>query len=195
VTASRVIAWISAQVLPHEPDVRAWLRSRSLASVDEDDVIQEAYCRMAALEDVAHIQSGRAYFFTVVRNVVLEQIRRARVIRIEATAEIERLNIPDSAPSPERAASGQSELAWVQLLIGTLPRTCRQIFTLRKVHAMSQREIARQLGVTENTVEKQTARGLRLLMKALTELPGNADQRCVSGHARKESYERARTRR
>lgn len=51
---ARIMAWVGSEVLPHEADVRAWLR-RTLAPDDVEDVIQEAYCQIAGLRDVGHI--------------------------------------------------------------------------------------------------------------------------------------------
>lgn len=164
-----VVAWVGGQVLPHEADVRAWLRGLSVSDHQIDDVVQEAYCRIAGLASIAHIVSGRAYLFSTARNILLEQIRRSRIVRIEAMTEIDRLETDDDQPSPERIAGGRRELARVRALIEALPDRCRQIFELRRVHGLSQRETAQRLGVTENVVEAQTARGLKLVLKALAE--------------------------
>ncbi|HLG86853.1 MAG TPA: sigma-70 family RNA polymerase sigma factor [Alphaproteobacteria bacterium] len=141
-----------------------------------DDVIQEAYCRIAALDDIRHIADGRGYLFRTARNIVLEQIRHARVVRIDSVTEIDLLSIVDSEPTPERVASGRRELQRVRALIDSLPERCRRIFELRRIQGVSQREIAEMLKVTENVVEAQAVRGLRLILKALAEdaaEPGN----------------------
>lgn len=163
------VAWIAGNILPHEADVRAWLRRSSYRFDDEDDLIQEAYSRIAAA-DCSGVASGRAYFFVVVRNLVLEQMRRARIVRIDAVAEVAELNIVDDGPSPEAAASGRQELAIVSRLIDGLPDRCRQIFTMRKVQGLSQSEIARTLRISENIVEKEAGKGLRLILQALSDI-------------------------
>ncbi len=71
-----VIEWISAEVMPHEGHVRAWLHRATPPGLEPADVIQESYSRIARLTDVSAIQSGRAYFFTVARNIVREHLRR-----------------------------------------------------------------------------------------------------------------------
>ena len=161
-----VIAWIARDVLPHEGDVRKWIKRFGANGVDEDDVIQEAYCRLAGLGGAEQVRSARAYFFTVARNIILEQLRRGRVVHIDNVAEIDRLHIVDEEPSPERRFSGREELARVRRLIAELPERCRTIFTMRKVQGLSQREIARRMGVTENVVEKEVAKGLRIILDA-----------------------------
>ena len=164
-----IVAWVGGQILPHEADVRSWLRRGGSSAEDVDDIVQEAYCRLAALGGVAHIANGRAYFFQTARNIMLERIRRSRVVRIDCVTEIDALNIVDSEPSPERIVASRRELARVQELIEGLPERCRDIFKLRRVHGMPQRDIARLLGVSENVVEMQTMRGLRLILRALTQ--------------------------
>src|SRR5690606_3973740 len=118
------------------------------------------------------VVSGRAYFFTVARNIVLKQLRRERVVRIDAVAEIDALGIVDGEPSAERAVSGRQELARVQRLIDELPERCRLVFQMRKIDALSQKEVAARLGVSENVVEKEAARGLRLILQRLGEETG-----------------------
>ena len=166
---AEIVAFVGGQILPHEADVRAWLRRTGSLPADIDDVIQETYCRLAALDSVSHIASGRAYFFRTARNIAIEKIRRARIVRIDCVTEIDALNVIDDEPSPERVVAGRRELGRVQQLIEELPERCRQIFTLRRIHGLSQKEIAARLGVTENVVETQSARGLRLILRALSE--------------------------
>jgi RNA polymerase sigma-70 factor (ECF subfamily) len=131
---------------------------------DVDDVIQEAYCRLAAMDDVTHVGNGRAYLFQTSRNIVLEQVRRSKIVRFENLADLGSLNVVDDAPPIERVLSGAKELQRVAQLIEQLPARCREVFVLRRVHGVSQREIAKTLGVTEAAVEKHAARGLKSIL-------------------------------
>jgi RNA polymerase sigma-70 factor (ECF subfamily) len=180
--------WVGTEILPHEVDVRAWLR-RTLDPHDLEDVIQEAYCRIASLDDVAHIRSGRASRFTTARSLVLERIRRARIVSIETVTEIDTLDIVRDEPSPERIAGGRRELARVKRLIEALPERCRRIVELRKIEGMSQREVADELGVPEYIVENDVKKGLKLILKAIAEGDGERVGQAVSD---KERNERAR---
>jgi RNA polymerase sigma-70 factor (ECF subfamily) len=167
-----IVAWVGSQILPHERDLRLWLRRTGASESDIDDIVQDAYCRLAALSSVSHIANGRAYFFQTARNVALERLRRARIIRIDYATEIDALNILDSEPSPERVVDSRRELRKVRSLIEGLPERCREVFKLRRIHGLSQREVAHLLNVSENVVEAQAARGLRLILAALA---GEAD--------------------
>ena len=161
------VRWLAHEILPHEQDVRAWLRRSLVNSSDVDDVVQEAYCRLANLKVVEQIESPRAYFFQTARSVVLEQMRRARIVRIEAVTEIDALRIEWDEPSPERIAGGRKELERVMKIVATLPERSRRIFEMRRIRGLSQKEIAVQLGVTENVVENEAARGLKAVLAGL----------------------------
>lgn len=168
---TEIVAFVSSQILPHEGEVRTWLYKMGDAALDVDDVIQEAYCRLAALNSVVHIRDGRSYFFRTARNIVVERFRRARIVRIDSLTDIEALNLMDHEPSPERVVNARRELRRVQALIEGLPKRCREVFTLRRIHGLSQREASQRLGVTENVIEMQSQRGLRLILQALAQDP------------------------
>jgi RNA polymerase sigma factor (sigma-70 family) len=162
-----IIAWVGSHVLPHESAVRVWLRRWTGREQDVDDVIQEAYCRLAAMQDITHVGNGRAYLFQTTRNIVLEEVRRSKIVRIDNLTDMGSLSIVDETPPVDRIVGGARELQRVQELIERLPLKCRRVFVLRRIHGVSQREIARMLGITQAAVEKQAARGLKLIVTAL----------------------------
>ena len=162
-----IVAWVGSHVLPHEAAVRAWLRRWTGRGQDIDDIIQEAYCRLAEMDDVTHIGNGRAYLFQTTRNIVLEQVRRSKIVRIDNMTDMEALNIVDEAPPMDRVVAGARELQRVEQLIDRLPVKCRRVFILRRIHGVSQREIARMFGITQAAVEKQATRGLKLIVNGL----------------------------
>ncbi|MDC7685283.1 sigma-70 family RNA polymerase sigma factor [Asticcacaulis sp. BYS171W] len=167
----KLVHWIAAHVMPHEPTVRAWL-SRSLVSkADVDDLIQEAYCRLSAVQSIEAIARPDGYFFQIVRNLLREQLRRAQLVRIDASAALEDLPMGDEAPSPERVTSAREEWTRVQAAMATLPPRCRQILQMRKIDGLSQRDIAARLGVSESIVENDAVKGMRLIMQHMGQGP------------------------
>ena len=180
------VRWLAREVLPHEQDVRVWLQRSLVTANDVDDVIQEAYCRLANLKAIEQIESPRAYFFQTARSVVLEQMRRARIVRIEAVTEIDALRIEWDEPSPERIAGGRKELERVMKIVATLPERSRRIFEMRRVLGLSQKEIARQLGVTEKLCENEAISESDDAMTVQHCRPG--DIRSQGGGVRKASF-------
>ncbi len=51
--------------------------------------------------------------------------------------------------------------------IDKLPARCRQIFELKKLEGLTQKEIAGKLNISVNTVEKQLSRAMTKLRQSL----------------------------
>lgn len=173
----RLVTWVAGQVMPHEPRVRSWLRQRLQSSEDIDDLIQEAYAKLAALPAFDHIARPDTFFFQIVRNLLVDQIRRSRVVRIEAATELDVPSVYTEEPTPERIAGARRELARVAELIEGLPDRCRRVFTLLKVEGLSQKEVAARLGVSESVVENEGVKGIRKILKTMREETGDPQYR------------------
>lgn len=132
--------------------------------LDIDDVIQEAYAILTTLGSVEHIVNPRAYLYKTASSVILMEVRRAKIVPIEWIEQAEQLEIASGDPLPDRQVESRQELRLVADAIAGLPHKCRQVFILRKVGGLSQREIAQQLGISQSTVEKHVIRGIRELM-------------------------------
>jgi RNA polymerase sigma-70 factor (ECF subfamily) len=161
--------WLARMICPHEPALRRWLGRRTLIGLDIDDIVQEAYARLAVLPDVDHIHNPRAYFFRTAFTILVNEVRRAQIVPIDAVAQLDRLEVESMAPTPDMEAEGRQELRLLAEAIAQLSPRCREVFIARKVHGLSQRETAAQLGMAESTVEKHIAAGLRHLAAFLGE--------------------------
>jgi RNA polymerase sigma-70 factor (ECF subfamily) len=138
-----------------------------MSQEDIDDVIQEAYCRLSALDGFEAVDRPDAYFFSIARNLLGAQMRRSKIVQIEAVAEIEALSPFDDAPSQERQAGGRIELARIREILADMPDRRRQIFEMRKIEGVPQREIAERLNISVSVVENEAAKGVRWIMTVL----------------------------
>jgi RNA polymerase sigma-70 factor (ECF subfamily) len=161
--------WLVRHIVPFERRARAWLHRhvRTLCVADADDILQEAYARIWALEPDT-IANPRAYFMTIIRNLVAEQARRAKIVPMVRMGEIEALNIISEEPGPERHATAGAELDLVRKVLESLPPQSRRAFELRKLEGLSVRQVAERLGVTESAVEKLLARALARVLTAMS---------------------------
>lgn len=157
--------WLGRHVLPHEPQLRAWLRRRSLGGLEIDDVIQETYARLVAAESVAHIHDAKSYTFQIAGSVVIDHLRRMKVVPISSVPDLDYLEVVSDDPSPERQVIDRDELTRLAHMIAVLPGKVRDVFTLRRVHGLSQREVALRLKLSESTVEKHMARGFLIMLE------------------------------
>lgn len=156
--------WFMACVLPHEPALRSWLARKRGAGVDVDDVIQETYTVLAARETVDDIRHPRAYLFQIAHSIVVRHVRRARVVSIQAADDLDGFDPADEAASPEQTAIDRDELRRLAEAISAMPGQTREAFILRRVQGLSQREIASRMRLSESTIEKHIARGVRFLI-------------------------------
>lgn len=165
--------WIATHILPHEGEVRAWVRRHvhGLVASDVDDLVQDAYARLWTV-DFRRIANGRSYLFAVIRNLLLEQSRRARIVPMERIGEVEALRIPSEEPGPDRRVSARQELDRLERVVARLPKRCRRAFELQKFQGFSQREIASRMSITEKTVERHLALALSRVTEALKEEAG-----------------------
>lgn len=167
VSSPSTVAWIGAHILPHEAGLRAWLRRAGVQPAEIDDIVQETYCKLSELDSVAHIRSPRAYFFVTGRSILLQRLRRDRVVSIQQLADDGWQEPADDAPTVEQAVGARQTLARVLKVIATLPQNYRAVVELRRLEGLSQKETANRLGVSEKIVENHLARGLKAVLKAM----------------------------
>jgi RNA polymerase sigma factor (sigma-70 family) len=161
-TENRELAgWFAEHVQPHERMLRAWLANRFPRGFDIDDIVQEAFMRVLEMHAQAEIRSPKAFLFVTARNIALMQFRHRQVEKADSLAEIGGSSIYDEGADVRDAVSRAQELEILIIAIQSLPTRCRQVVTLRRIYGMSQREVAGELGISEHTVEIQSAIGLR----------------------------------
>lgn len=165
--SSEIIRWVALHVVPQEPQVRAALRRARVADADIDDLIQEAYCRFAAMDSIAHVDRPGAYFMQMVKNLWRDQLRRAQIVRFEEVTEIAQWLVEAEELGVEAAVAAREQVRMVERLLADLPERCRTIFTLKRIEGLPQREIARRLGVSESIVENDVQKALRSIQRAV----------------------------
>jgi RNA polymerase sigma-70 factor (ECF subfamily) len=172
---------VANEVIAHEGAVRAWLRRSRVVDEDAEELIQEAYCRLAMLDSVDHIDRADAYFFSIIRNLLVRRLKRAKIVEIDTIAEIE--SYRDDAPSPERQVAGRIDYARMLAFMDALPERCRTVVHLRKIEGWSQKRIAAHLEMSEKAVEKQVWLGVKAIQRAWRDMHEQLDRRLGAGEA------------
>jgi RNA polymerase sigma-70 factor (ECF subfamily) len=153
--------WFAQEVHAHEASLRGYLKSAFPAMRDVDDIVQESFLRIWRRRAVEPVRSAKAFLFRVARNLALNTVRRERRSPIRPVTDFDALFVLDDRPNAAEAASREQELEMLVEAIEALPARCREIFILRRLQGVSQKEIAARLGLSEQTVQVQAARGLR----------------------------------
>jgi len=158
-------AWLAHNVLPHEALVRARLSRVYVAGLDVDDVIQEMYARILSAPTLETVRYPRQYAIQTAKGIIIDHLRRSRVVSIESSGSLEQLDVELPESSSEERLGFRGEILQVAAALAQLPEICRETLILRRVEGLSQKEAAGRLGVTEKVVENQLAKGVLLLIK------------------------------
>lgn len=172
-TAFDLKTWFVREILPLEAALMQYLQHNWRNAGDITDLRQEVYLRVceAAAEDAP--RHPRQFLFTIARNLLIDRVRHAQVIPIEAVSDLEALDVAKDEPGPERSAIARDELRRLQAALDRLPERCRQVVVMGRIEGLSGREIAARLGVAECTVSEHLAKGMRSLANILFGQPSD----------------------
>lgn len=167
VPAPDLEAWFIREILPLEADLMQFLRRSWPNKSDLDDLCQEIYTRTyeAAQQNIP--KPARPFVFTIARNLIVDRVRRERIVPIEAVADLDELGIALDAPSPERNVMARDELRLLQAAVDRLPPRCREVVILGRIEGLTGRQIAARLGIAETTVSDHLTAGLHALTDML----------------------------
>jgi RNA polymerase sigma factor (sigma-70 family) len=153
--------WFTQEVHPLDASLKSYLRVAFPAVRDVDDVVQESYLRVWRARAGRPINSVKSFLFTVARRLALNTLRSERRSPILAPDDLNQLFVADQTPDACAAAIRHQEIELLVNAVDSLPPRCREIFIFRRLKGITQREIAACLGISEQTVQTQAARGLR----------------------------------
>ena len=156
-------AWFAREVLAHEEALVRYLRRCWSHADDVLDLRQETYIRVFEAARRERPRQPKSFLFTTARHLMADRVRRGRIVSIEAVGDFESLNVPVDEAGPERRHDARQSLRRLAEAFDRLPDRCREVMWLRKVEELPQKEVARRMGVAEKTVEKQVAKGARLI--------------------------------
>ena len=182
---SELDAWFIREVLPLEAALMRFLRRNWREESDLSDLRQEIYVRVYDAARHGVPRQAKPFVFSTARNLLIDRARRSRIISIETVADLDASIVIEGEASPERQAIARDELRHLQAALEQLPLRCRQVVVMRKIEGISQREVAVRLGITEDTVEKQVAKGVRMLANILNGGDAGDQQPGTAGRVKK----------
>jgi RNA polymerase sigma factor (sigma-70 family) len=160
-------AWFVREILPHEGALVRYLTRNWPARDEIHDLRQETYLRVYEAAAKATPRVAKAFLFTTARHLVIDRLRRQKVVSFEPGWDLESLNVLIDEISPERCAAADQQLRILAQAFNNLPPRCRQVVWMRRVEDQSQKEVAARLGIGEAMVEKHIAKAMRRLADAL----------------------------
>ncbi len=132
------------------------MRSRDLAT----DVVQEAFLRIATVDEHASIDNPLSFLYRVTGNLSLDWLREREVRERHVDAGELPEDVADSSPDGEAVLQSRQRLEILAAAVAELPPRCGEVFRLRKIEHLSTQQIAERLDISRNMVEKHLRKAL-----------------------------------
>lgn len=156
--------------LSHARELRAFL-SRTLRDEQlAEDLTQETFLRYAQQRDKAtalDVTHRRAYLYRTAHNLAIDHMRREQRYGAVPDSEQRVWQLEDQAPSLEDSTSQRQQLDKVRAVIETLPAKSQRIFKLTRLDGLTYKQAAKELGISESSVQKHLSLSLQVVMQAL----------------------------
>ena len=151
--------------------------SRIVPSKEIEDIVQETYVRVCQIENQSSIRHPRSFLLKTAKNLAFDYLKKAETrltepIDSEDDESLFAVN-PFADETFDQVASNQ-EFALFCEAVRLLPVQCRKVFILKKVYGYSQRDIALELNLSESTVEKHIAQGIKRCMQFMEQKPSQS---------------------
>jgi RNA polymerase sigma-70 factor (ECF subfamily) len=150
-----------AALQTHYEELLAFVRRRVRCPALAADIVQETCIRVASGGGAAAaIENPRAFLYRVAGNLAIDHVRQERTRAKYVTSGPLPENVPDGRPAADASIDARRRLALLARAVDELPPRCRQVFILRKFEGLDQAEIAQELGISRNMVEKHLRKAL-----------------------------------
>ena len=139
--------------------VRAALVRRGRSDQDADDLVQDAWVRLACYEHRQLVEKPEAFLMRTALNLSVD-LHRARLTRGDEVL-LEDVVLVDVAPSAETVLLAKERTARLSACLSRLSVQTREIFLAHRIEDMTYQAIAARHAVSVSTVEKHVAKALR----------------------------------
>ena len=173
-TANEERAGYVSRLLSIEGKLRICLSRFTHNRADTDELVQESYARLLALdlETLRAVRSLTGYALVVARRIALDWLKHQKVLQIELLPDSDILVFPGEGTFTEDLVNCHQEIEQLLASVEKLPPKCGRVFTLRTMFGFTQKEVGRLLDVTVHTVEQHMLKANRTLRSSLPK--GNA---------------------
>lgn len=145
--------------------VRAALMRRGRTRHDADDLVQEAWVRLACYEQRQTVAEPEAFLMRAALNLSIDAYRssknRGEQVLIEETL------LVDATPTAEAIVLARERIARLSESLAGLDARTRGIFLAHRLDGMSYLEIARDFKLSVSSVEKHIAKAMLVAMRSM----------------------------
>lgn len=143
----------------HHSWLHGWLSRRLGCRENAADLAQDTFVRLLKSRQISPLREPRAYLSSIARGLMIDQYRRRELER--AYLESIALLPEQEVPSEENRLLILDALERIDRMLSTLKPRVRQAFLLAQLDGLSCPQIAKALGVSRATVERDLAKALQ----------------------------------
>jgi len=167
VPAPEVELWFVREVLPLEASLMRFLRSSYRNAGEAADLRQDIYAQLIATAQKQIPNPTKPLVFAIAHNILVDRMRRERVVPMDTISDMEKLGLASDAPPPDRVVMARDELRHLREAIDRLPPRCREVVMMARIEGLAGRDIAARLNLDETTVSRHLKKGMQLLVDGL----------------------------
>ena len=162
-TDDAVSAWFVREIVPLEANLMRYLQHNWRNASDLPDLRQEVYARVLESAQERIPDNPKHFLLVCARNLLIDLVRREQVVPMETYADVDTLGVASNMPAPDRTIIEQEEIQRLKAAMGQLPARTREAIALAYFEGLSRTEIARRMGVTQQTASEFVANGALIL--------------------------------
>lgn len=147
------------------PRLSRFIRRRLRGSADEQDLLHDAFVRLAARQDEEMPRNPQAYLQRIVRNLLVDRGRRPEA-RIDHCPIDQDIDLPVPADQTYGLEAAQLKRRYREA-VAALPKRTREVFLLHRLNELGYDEIAMRLGISSATVRWHVAQAILSIGEAI----------------------------
>ena len=145
-------------------DSMARMVSRIVPPKEIEDIVQETYVRICQMDKREPVEQHKSFLMKTARNLAYDHLKKAETrladgVETECDFDVE--SLANAHDEVFESVASKEEFANFCEAVRQLPVQCRRVFVLKKVYGYSQKEIAKEMNLSESTVEKHIAVGFK----------------------------------
>lgn len=141
---------VAALYREHHSALVALLQCRLSSRADAQEIAQEVYVRLLTMDDLAHVESPRAFLFRMAINKSADYLRK-RMVRANVPAEPAREDL-HATPLPEQHLWANQQWHRIRVALRELPAKSSRAFVMHVVEGRDFSAIAVDMKLSERMV-------------------------------------------
>jgi len=127
---------------------------------DIEDIVQETFLRTHEAQLKENISYPKSFMYTAAKHLAINYLGRYEKKNTSFVGDMSELDVLSSDRTLEDDVEASQRFSIFCKAVSSLPVKCRKVFMLKKVYGFSHAEIAKQLNISEKTVERHIGKGM-----------------------------------